>query len=110
MMKSCLQYAVIKYAPKIGKYINKLELCKHFPPRRVKDTNMSDIENTSCVRNIMRVTPVTGIKIEPWGASIIIIRVNDGVYICTRTVKYYEYKCWKKHAFVFDSHFKILHQ
>ena len=26
LMRSCLQYAVINYAPRIGKYINKLEM------------------------------------------------------------------------------------
>ena len=65
-MSSYLQDAGINYAPGIGKYINKLELYIQCPPRRVKDTKMYDIENTLCVRNVMRVTPVSGIEIEPW--------------------------------------------
>ena len=36
-MRSCLQYSVINSAPPIGKYINKLELYRQCPPRRVKD-------------------------------------------------------------------------
>ena len=60
-MRSCLQYAVINSAPRIGKYINKHGLYRQYPPRGVKDTNISDIENTSCVRNFMKVTPVSGI-------------------------------------------------
>ena len=77
MMRLCSKDAVINSAPRIGKYINKLELYRQFPPRRVEDTKMSEIENTSCVRNFMRVNPVSGIEREPWGAAIIIIRVND---------------------------------
>ena len=62
MMKSFLQDNVINYTPRIGKYINKLELYRQFHPRRVKDTKNSKIENTSCVRNVMRVTLVSGIE------------------------------------------------
>ena len=36
--------------------------------------------------------------------------VNYGVYICKCSVRPDEYKCKTKHAFVFDSHFKTLHQ
>ena len=58
----------------------------------------------------MRVTPVSGIERETWGAASIPRIVNDGVYICTCSVRYDEYKCMKKHAFVFDSNFKPLHK
>ena len=63
LMRSCLQDSGINSSPSIGKYINKLELYRHCPPRKVKDTRMSEIENTSCVRNFMRVTSVSGIEI-----------------------------------------------
>ena len=36
--------------------------------------------------------------------------VNDVVLICTCNVKSDEYNCWTKHAFVYDSYFKTLHQ
>ena len=35
-MRSCLQDAVINSAHSIGKYINKMELYRQCPPRRVK--------------------------------------------------------------------------
>ena len=35
---------------------------------------------------------------------------NDGVFICTCNVKSDEYNFWGKHAFVYDSHIKPLHQ
>ena len=88
----------------------KLELYRQFPPRRAKDTKISDIENTSYVRNVMRVNPVTGIEREPWVAASILRRVNDGVYICICSIRSDEYKCKTKYAFDFDSHFKPLHQ
>ena len=71
---------------------------------------MYEIKNTSSVRNVMRVATVSGIELEPWGETIILRRVKDGVYISTYTVKYDEYKCWTKYAFLFDSHSKPLHQ
>ena len=109
-MRSYLQDAVINSAPRIGKFINKQELYRQCPPRRVKDSNIYEIENTSCVRNVMKVTPVSGIYQVAWGAASILRRVNDGVFICTCNVQYVEYNCWTKHAFIYDIHFKPLHQ
>ena len=57
-MRSCLQDAVINYAPRTGKFINKQELYIQCPPRRYKYSHISEIENTSCMRNVMNVTPV----------------------------------------------------
>ena len=91
-MKSCLQYYDINSATRIGKYISKLELYRKCPPRRVKDKKMSEIENISCVRIIMKVTPVSGIERETWGAASILRIVNYGVYICTCSVRYDYYK------------------
>ena len=55
-MMSCLHYAIINSDPRIGK--KKKELYIQFPPRRVKDTNMYDIESYPSVRNVMIMTPV----------------------------------------------------
>ena len=85
-MRSCLQDDVINSAPRIGKFINKQELYRQCPHRRVKDSHISEIENTSCVINVMNVTPVSGIERVAWGAAIILRRVNDGVFICTCNV------------------------
>ena len=60
-MRPCLQDAVINSAPRIGKFINKLELYRQCPPRRVKNSHISEIENCPHVRNFMNVTPVSGI-------------------------------------------------
>ena len=58
----------------------------------------------------MKVTPVSGIEKVAWGAASIMISVNDGVFICTCNVQSVEYNCLTKHAFVYDNHFKPLHQ
>ena len=60
-MRSRLKGAVINSAPSIGKYIKKHEFYRQCPPRIVKDTNIFEIENTSCVRSVMKVTAVFGI-------------------------------------------------
>ena len=62
-MRSCLQDAVINSIPIIGNFMNKQELCRQFPPRRVRDSNISEIENNSCVRNVMKVTPAFNLLI-----------------------------------------------
>ena len=86
-MRSCFQDAVVNYAPRIRKYINKLELYRKWPPIIVNNKKMSEIENTSCVRNVMRVTTVSGILRKPWGSAIILRRFNDGMYLCTCSVR-----------------------
>ena len=71
-MRSFSQDAVINSAPRIGKFINKRKSYRQCPPRRVKDSHISEIENSSCVRNIMNVTPVSGIERVAWGADSIL--------------------------------------
>ena len=71
---------------------------------------MTEIENTLCVRSVIYVTPVIIIERKAWVTASIIRRVNGGVYICTCLVRSDEYMCKTKHAFVYDSHFKPLHQ
>ena len=61
-MRSCLQDAVIYSAPRIEKNINKQELYRQCPPRRVKNSHISEIEDSACVRNVMNTTPVSGIE------------------------------------------------
>ena len=36
--------------------------------------------------------------------------MNDGVYICVCNVQNVKYDLWKKHSFVYGSHYKPLHQ
>ena len=109
-MRSYLQDVVINSAPRIENFIDKQKLYRQCSPRTVKDSNISEIENTSCVRNFLEVNPVSGIERVPLGAASILRIVNDGVFICTCNVKSYEYDCWTNHTFVYDIHFKPFHQ
>ena len=69
---------------------------------------MNDIENASCVSSVMNILPVQEIEINKWGANIIILKIDDGLYIFTCTVKLFENKIQTKHAFVYESHLKQL--
>ena len=87
-----------------------MEFYRKCPPRRVEDKKMTEIEITSFVRSVMKVTLVARIEREHWVAAIIIRRVNDGVYTYTCSFRYEEYMFKIKHAFVYESHFKPLNQ
>ena len=82
-LRSCLQDAIINSAPRIGKYINKLELYNQCPPRGLKDTKMIKIKNTLCERSVVNVNPLFQIEIELWGDASILRTVNNGVFICS---------------------------
>ena len=56
----------------------------------------------------MKLNPVIRIERESWSADSILIRVNDGVYICTCSVKSYRCICMTKHIFMYDSNLKPL--
>ena len=57
----------------------------------------------------MSITPVSGIEEGAWGAVSILRKANDGVYLCFCNVHNVKYGLWKRHAFVYDSHYKPLH-
>ena len=70
---------------------------------------MSEIYNSLRVRTVMNMTQLLYIEREPWGACIILRIFIDGVYICSCSVSSEEYMCNTKHAFVYDSYLKPLH-
>ena len=58
----------------------------------------------------MNMNPVLKIEREPWSERIILREVNYGVYICSCSFRYEEYRCKTKHDFFYEIHFKTLHQ
>ena len=80
-MRSCLQDAVINSSPRIEKFINKQELYRQCPPIRVKNSHISEIEDSAYVINVMNITPVLGIEEVPWGAASITRTVNNGAAV-----------------------------
>ena len=63
-MSSYLHDSIISSAPRIGQYTNKNELYRQLPLRRVKGTNINEIESYSCARNFRIVTQVLNIERE----------------------------------------------
>ena len=75
-MRSCLQDDVINSDPRIRNFINKMELYRQCPPRRVKISHISEIEYSACVRNVMNINPVLGIEEVKWNEASILETVN----------------------------------
>ena len=109
-LKSCLHYDIIHSSPIIGKYVNKYKLYRQCPPLIVKYTNTNEINNASCVKNVLTVKPVLKTEIKKWGANSILRNVDDGVYICRYSVQSIDYQYNKIYAFFYYSNFKPLHQ
>ena len=58
----------------------------------------------------MNATPLFYIEREPWSVASILKKVNNGVYICTRSVRSDEYMCNTKYLVAYNSKFKPLHK
>ena len=57
-LRSCLDDSVINAAAFIGKFTNKNEFHRQCPPILVKDTNLIEIKDASCVYIDMTISPV----------------------------------------------------
>ena len=93
-------------APRIGGKINKFELYRQCLPRNVKDTEIKDLKKCECVSYVMTIVPVLNIDREKMGAMVILLIIDDGVYVCICTVYSHVLKKVRQHAFVHDSNFQ----
>ena len=41
-----------------------MEFNRHFPPRRVKDRNRTELEKCDCVSSVMNIAPILGLDRE----------------------------------------------
>ena len=57
-IRSCLHDAIINASLRIGGKMDKFELYRQCPPRRVKDTKIKDLEKFECVSSVMTIAPV----------------------------------------------------
>ena len=80
--RSCLHYAIINDAPRIWGKIDQSELYRQCLPRRVMDTTIEDLEKCECVSSVMSIALVFNIEREKTGCLKILLRINDGVYVC----------------------------
>ena len=55
-----------------------------------------------CVLYVMTIATVLNIEREKMGPLRILTIIDDGVYVCNRTVYYYVLKQHTQHAFVYD--------
>ena len=58
-----------------------LELYRQCPPRKVKDTNMTELEKCDSVLSIMTIAPILKFERDKMGSMRVIQVINDGVYV-----------------------------
>ena len=69
------------------------------------DTTIEDLDNCECVSSVMNIAPVLNIEIEQMGTLKILLRINDGVYVCICSIYSEVLKEFTQLAFVYDSYF-----
>ena len=69
------------------------------------DTTIEELDKCECVSSIIKIAPVLGIERDKMGPLGILLRINDGVYVCICSVYSNILKQWTQHAFVHDSYF-----
>ena len=50
------------------------------------DTTIDELDKCECVSSVIKIAPVFGIDNNNMGALGILMRINDGVYVCICSV------------------------
>ena len=104
----CLDDDIVNAAPIIGGKMDQSELYRKCSPRRVTDKTIEELEKYECVSSVMTIEPVLLTERKPMGPLGILLRINDGVYVCIYSVYSKEVlKEFTEHAFVYNSYFSI---
>ena len=82
-----------------------MEFYRQCPLRRVKDTHLKELEKCECLSSVITIAPVLNTEGEKMGTMGILLKIDDGVYVCICTVYTSILKKVIQHAFVYDSHF-----
>ena len=69
------------------------------------DTAIYELEKCECVSSVIKIEAVLHIEREKMGTLVILMRINDGVYVCICSVYSKILKEFTQHAFVYDSYF-----
>ena len=69
------------------------------------DTAIYELENCEYVSSVIKIEAVLDIEREKMGTLGILMRINDGVYVCICSVYSTISKEHTEHAFVYDSYF-----
>ena len=85
--------------------MDQSELYRQCSPRRVMDTTIEELDKCECVSSVIKIAPVLGIDNDIMVTLGILLRINDGVYVCICSVYSKILKQWTKHTFVYESYF-----
>ena len=69
------------------------------------NTAIEELENCECVSSVITTAYVLDVERESMGTMEILLRINDGVYICICSIYSKVLKEHTKYAFVYDSYF-----
>ena len=69
------------------------------------DTTIYDLDKCECVSSVIKIAPVFGIDNDKMGALGILLKINDGVYVCICSVYSNILKLWTQHEFVYDGYY-----
>ena len=72
------------------------------------DTEIEELEKCECVSSIINIASVLHIEREQMGPPEILLRIDDGVYVCICTVYSKVLKQNTQHAFVYGSYFSTV--
>ena len=72
--------------------IEKLELYRHFPPRKAKDINITELEKCKYLLSVMTIAPILKVYREKKFAMRILEVIDYGVYICINRVYFDVFK------------------
>ena len=88
-LRSCLHDAIVNADPIIGGGMDKSGLYRQCLPITVKDTEIKELEKCECVSSVMTIAPVLKIDRSKMGTLVILLRIDDGVYVRNCTVYSY---------------------
>ena len=69
------------------------------------DTSIYELEKCECVSSVIKIEAVLHIEREKMGTLGILMRINDGVYVCICSVYSQILREFTQHSFVYDSYF-----
>ena len=72
----------------------------------MKDKEIKELVKCECVSSVMTIEPVLNIDRSKIGTLVILLIIDDGVYVCNCTVYSYVLKQFTQHAFFYNSHFQ----
>ena len=73
----------------------------------MNDTEVKELKKCECVSYVMNIAPVLKIEREKMGTLEILLKIDDGVYVCICTIYTAILKQFTQHTSVYDSNFSI---